>query len=250
MLYLVGIGLGENDFTLAGVEACKKSSKAYIDTYTTFISNPRIQFIEGQIGKRLLALSRKDLEDSASKLIKESAKQDIAVLVGGDPLLATTHKILFIEAKRQNVPTKVLHSSSIVPAMIGESCLDFYRFGEIATVPRWSEHYKPVSFYEKIARNISSNLHSVLLFDFDTKELSISPKEAADVLEEAEKYYKKGIITSNLRLFVFCNLSLDKEFKAYVYFDEFKHMDLHGLISAIIPARLSDIEKETIESIY
>ncbi len=52
---------------------------------------------------------------------------------------------------------------------MGESGLDFYRFGQICTIPRWSEHYKPVSFYETIETNLTNGHHSILLLDYDPK---------------------------------------------------------------------------------
>ncbi len=117
------------------------------------------------------------------------------MLIEGDPLIATTHKILFIEAKKQNVKINIIHSSSIITAVIGESGLDFYRFGAICTIARWTEHYKPISFYETIEKNINSNLHSLLLFDFDEKnQTSIELKEVLKILDNAENYYNKKIL--------------------------------------------------------
>ena len=50
---------------------------------------------------------------------------------------------------------EVVHSNSVLTAAIGESGLDFYRFGAIATIPKWSAHYTPVSFYETLQKNMS-----------------------------------------------------------------------------------------------
>ncbi len=43
------------------------------------------------------------MEENASDMVKRAATKDIAILVGGDPLMATTHKILYIEAEKQHV---------------------------------------------------------------------------------------------------------------------------------------------------
>ena len=137
-----------------------------------------------------------------------AAKADMAVLVAGDPLVATTHKIAYIEAKKAGVKVSVIHASSIVGAAMGESGLDFYRFGQICTIPMWSEHYKPVSFYETIEKNMANSLHSILLLDYDPKIGSIQPSYAAEILAQAEKKYKKGIIKPSTKVIVLHNLSL------------------------------------------
>ena len=115
------------------------------------------------------------------------------MLIGGDPLMATTHKILFIEAKKRNVEVEIVHSNSVLTAAIGESGLDFYRFGAIATIPKWSAHYTPVSFYETLQKNMQNNLHSLLLLDY-SQELaaSLSIKDSIDILEKAEKQLQIG----------------------------------------------------------
>ena len=62
----------------------------------------------------------------------------MAILVGGDPLMATTHKIFIHRGERQKVETEIVHANSIITTAIGESGLDFYGFGAPCTIPKWS----------------------------------------------------------------------------------------------------------------
>lgn len=208
MLFLVGAGLSEGGLTEEAVELLKRESvKVYAERYTGWFGD-RIPELERRLGKKISVLERSGLEDKITSLIELAAKDDIALLVAGDPLVATTHKIACIEAKDAGVKVQVIHSSSIVGAAMGECGLDFYRFGQICTIPTWSEHYKPVSFYETVEKNTKSNLHSILLLDFDQEVGSIQPSYAADILVQAEKRYKKGIIKPSTKLIVLHNLSL------------------------------------------
>lgn len=248
MLFLVGIGLSGKDISLRAIEVCK-ACDLFVDRYTSSIDDKRIEMIENLMGRRVEELSRRDMEDDAKVLVSRASTADMAVLVGGDPLMATTHKILFMEAKRQGVGIGVVHSASILSAAIGESGLDFYRFGQVSTVPKWSEHYSPVSFYEVVRRNKLNGLHSLLLLDYK-QELggSLSVKEAIDTLEEAEREYKSGIIRDDTKIVVLSNVSSEKAERVFTSIARAKELGMDGVSVIIIPAELTDIEKEAVAS--
>jgi diphthine synthase len=246
MLFLVGAGLSEGGLTDEAHELLKRSDvKVYAEKYTGWFGD-RIPEMEKRLGKTLTVLDRSGLEDNITDLIVMAAKSDIAVLVPGDPLVATTHKIAFIEAKKAGVKIHVIHASSIVGAAMGESGLDFYRFGQICTIPAWSEHYKPVSFYETIEKNLNHNQHSILLLDYDPKVGSIQPAYAADLLSQAEKKYKKGIIKPSTKLIIIHNLSLPGEQKLIMGLDAAKTLRMdEGPTIMILPAKMTEIEQES-----
>jgi diphthine synthase len=172
--------------------------------------------------------------------------------VGGDPLIATTHKILFLEARKQGVKFAAIHSTSIFSTAIGESGLDFYKFGKTFTIPSWSEHYRPISFYETLKKNQSICAHSVALLDFDqSKGVSMPISDALAELEAAEAHYKDGIISPGKKIFIMANLCGSGEIKDYITFADAKQKQ-YGSAPAliIIPAQLSDIEEEIVRSMY
>ncbi len=250
MLYLIGVGLAEGDISLRAMEACKHSL-LFVEHHTSFISDEYLARIESLAGRKAKELERRDLEEKAGVLVEKAIKEDVALLCGGDPLMATTHKILFIEAKRLGVKVEVLHSSSILSAAIGESGLDFYKFGQVCTIPSWSEHYRPVSFYETISRNFKNGLHSLVLLDFSPSGSSMPISDAMAVLEEAESHYKEGIASEGAKIIVLHNISQQGEKRMFCTIGEAKGLELErGRTSIIIPAKLSEIESETIKSVY
>ncbi len=250
MLFLVGTGISEDGMTIEGIQACKVSNDVFIDVYTSSISESKIKNIESLINKNIKKLSRQDLEEHIDQLI--SKKQDITILVGGDPLIATTHKIIFLTASKLNISIKVIHSSSIISAIMGESGLDFYRFGRIVTIARWSEHYKPISFYDTIKKNMDNNLHTILLLDYDQKESSSIPiNEAIKYMEYAESVHKFGIINDSTKIIIIEQLSQNDEYRAFLNIKDARTLNkLKGMRTIVIPAKLSEIEQEMVKVIY
>lgn len=249
MLYLTGTGLSYEDISVAGVNSCKAANYVYAEAYTSFMGDEKIRRISELIGKMPKLLERKELEEQAGRIVKEAKESNVSILTGGDPLIATTHKILFIEAKKYEVKVKVFHSSNILSAAIGRSGLDFYRFGPVCTVPRWSGKYNPVSFYETIEKNKSRNSHSLVLLDYGEKEAKSMPiKEAIETLERAEEHYRKGIISPKQTVFLLINLGLEGEKIEMTDFGKAKKRDQNGIACLIIPAAITDIEKETIDA--
>mmetsp|Transcript_31617 Transcript_31617/g.22899 ORF Transcript_31617/g.22899 Transcript_31617/m.22899 type:complete len:129 (+) Transcript_31617:46-432(+) len=102
-------------------------------------------------------------------MIEEAKTQQISFLVVGDPFCATTHADLFLRCKEMGVETNVIHNASIVSAM-GCSGLVVYRFGEIVSIPFFTENWRPYSFYPRIKANIERGLHTLCLLDIKVKE--------------------------------------------------------------------------------
>lgn len=87
----------------------------------------------------------------------------------GDAFCATTHADLYLRAVKLGIKVEVIHNASIVSA-VGCTGLQVYRFGEVVSVPLWTDKWKPDSFYEKILNNMKSNLHTLILLDIKVKE--------------------------------------------------------------------------------
>ncbi|MBN1159817.1 MAG: diphthine synthase, partial [Candidatus Diapherotrites archaeon] len=61
MIYLIGIGLIPEQITYAGLLACKKSDKVYLETYTSKFPENTISDLEGLIGKKITAIGRDEM---------------------------------------------------------------------------------------------------------------------------------------------------------------------------------------------
>ena len=116
------------------------------------------------------------------EIIDEAQKMDVALLIYGSPLTATTHITLLQEAKASKIKYKVIYNASILDA-IAETGLQLYKFGKIASMPAWKKNYEPDSFIEVVKENKSIKAHSLILIDIGLdfqntlKQLEISSKK-------------------------------------------------------------------------
>jgi diphthine synthase len=75
---------------------------------------------------------------------------------------ATTHTDLVIRAKERGIEYRVIHNASIITA-VGCCGLQLYNFGEIVSIPLWTESWRPTSFIDKIEINLAKGLHTLCL---------------------------------------------------------------------------------------
>ncbi|XP_017879520.1 diphthine methyl ester synthase isoform X2 [Ceratina calcarata] len=114
----------------------------------------------------------RELVESNVDEILPKENENVAFLVVGDPLGATTHTDLILRAREKNVNVKIVHNSSILTA-IGCCGLQLYRFGETVSIPYWNKDWRPTSFYERIVSNRQRDLHTLCLLDIKVKEPTI-----------------------------------------------------------------------------
>ena len=170
MLYFIGLGLyDEKDISLKGIEALKEVDTIYAEFYTANLFGTTLSAVEDIIGKEITVLTREDVEELDIP-IKTAMGKDVAFLSAGDPLIATTHIDMMIQAKKWNIETRVIHSSSILSAAPGLAGLQAYKFGKVTTVPFPEENYFPHSPYLAIKSNIEFNAHTLVLLDIRADE--------------------------------------------------------------------------------
>ncbi|MDE1861147.1 MAG: diphthine synthase [Candidatus Micrarchaeota archaeon] len=219
MLYLIGLGLDIKDVSVKGLELIKSADRILLEKYTTPLSEEYLSWLRSQTTNAIELIERPALEERAKETIKYAQKQDLAVLVPGDPLIATTHHILFDIARANGIKAEVVHSSSIFSAAIGESGLDVYRFGPPTTIARWSAKYRPVSFLDVIRMNISSNQHSLILLDIDPDtKAPMALEDALRLLSLAEDERHYGIIKGQLPILILGNVGKADKLLAYTNF--------------------------------
>ena len=166
---MIGLGLSdEKDITVKGMEAVQSSSKVYLEMYTAIlmISNEKLSEF---FGKEVITADREFVESGCQEMIEEAKTENVSFLVVGDPFCATTHTDLYLRCVEQGVKVDVIHNASIVSAM-GCCGLQVYRFGEIVSIPFFTDNWRPYSFYEKIKGNAQRDLHTLALLDIKVKE--------------------------------------------------------------------------------
>src|SRR3989338_1993455 len=161
MLYFIGLGLNSSGISIQGVEAARKCKKIYLESYTV-----DFPYTEGGLQelfeKKIIKDDREKVENMS--LIDEAIKQDVALLVYGSPLTATTHISLIQEAKASGVKYKIIYAASILDA-VAETGLQLYKFGKITSMPSWKKSYEPTSFMEVVKDNAKIEAHTLILID-------------------------------------------------------------------------------------
>jgi len=183
MLNIVGLGLSLKDISVKGIEAINKSEEVYIESYTS-LSEYTIKELESFLKKEIKILHRSEVEEEKPFFQKD---KEITLLVYGDPLSATTHTEILQEAKKQGIQTNIIQSVSIFTA-VARTGLQLYKFGKTASIPFWTENYKPESFFDLLEQNQSIGAHTLFLLDLNPKENKfLSIKEALEVLQKIAK---------------------------------------------------------------
>jgi diphthine synthase len=238
MLYLIGLGLNEKSLTLEGAQALKNCKRIYLESYTVdFPYN--LENLEKALNlkNKIEKLGRKEVE--SNKLLEEAKKENIALLIYGSPLFATTHQTLIQDAKKQKVKTKIIFSSSVFDAL-SESGLQLYKFGKITSMPKWQKSFAPDSFLEIVKENLSIKAHSLILCD-----IGLSFQDALHQLETSSKNKNLKIE----KLVVCSNLGTENSKFLYNKIENLKKEKISNPFCLIIPAELHFMEKEAIESL-
>jgi diphthine synthase len=166
-LYMVGIGLWDaKDISVRGLETVKRCTKVYLEIYTSRLGSS-IAELESLYGKHVIAADRSMVENKGDEIINEAKSSDVAFLVIGDVLSATTHLDLWARAREAGVHTEIMHNASIITA-VAETGLELYKFGRVVSIPFENEKVaSPVDFYR---RNEEQGLHTLFLLDLRPDE--------------------------------------------------------------------------------
>lgn len=236
MLHLIGLGLNEKNISIQALEALKKCKKVYLEEYTVEFPYKK-EALEKVIGKKIIVANRDFVENQANEIAKESKKEEIAILVYGSPLTATTHASLLLELKKNKVKYQIIYSASVIDA-VAESGLQLYKFGKTASMPKWQKSFKPQSFIDIVRENQSIKAHSLILADIGLK--------FEDALEELEISASGKI---NLDKIVVCSRLGTKDSK--IFYGKVKDLMDKKILAPfciIIPSELHFMEKEFLEN--
>jgi diphthine synthase len=237
MLYIIGLGLNVDGISKYGLETVNKCKRVYLENYTV-----DFPYSEGELkevlGKKVILADRDFVENL--KIVDEAQKMNVALLVYGSPLTATTHISILEEAKKSGVRYKIIYNASILDA-VAETGLQLYKFGKIASMPAWdsSKNYEPDSFMEIVKENQSIKAHSLILIDIGL--------DFQDALEQLKKSADKHKI--KLKKIIVCQALGTKHKKIfYKNIEEFE--DFSGVKNPyciIIPNKLHFVESDVLK---
>ena len=194
MLYFVGTGLSPDSLSLRALKIIEKCSKIFLDGYTSILVSfeEMKSLLEDTLnGREIIQADRDTVERNDHIILDEARDHDVAFLVIGDAMCATTHSDLFLRARQQGIAVQVIPNASIINA-ISACGVEMYKVGRTISVPFFTETWRPMSFMDKVLVNNTAGLHSLMLMDIKTKELNI-------------ELYKRGVERYDPPTYMFCN---------------------------------------------
>jgi len=213
-LYFIGMGLsGFNTCSLEAIELLKKVDEIFIENYTNFISE-KLPHAFKQLRAKFSYLKREDLEEKDEQFLDKIQGKTIAIMIPGDPFIATLHNSFRIAAIKRGYFCHVIHNTSIISAAASISGLSSYSFGRTVTCP-FPENASKVP-YETIQKNKSINAHTLVLLDINlVMNKFLTVKEAIGILLNLELEKSMNIFTSNSRIVGLAHLGYDEALVAY-----------------------------------
>ncbi len=236
MFYLIGLGLNEKGYSREAYDAIEKSDKIYLENYTVEFPYDFSELEKQFKGKKLIPADREFVE--GLMVLEEAKKKNVALLVYGNPLMATTHISLIEEAKKRKIKFKVIYSASILDA-VSETGLQSYKFGKITSMPKWQRNFTPESFIDIAKENLSIGAHTLILVD-----IGLEFKKALEQLEISAKNKRQKIG----KILVCEKLGTEKNKIIYGNISELKNEEIESPFCIIIPGKLHFMESEFLKN--
>ncbi len=195
-LYIIGLGLhDEKDITVNGLDIVKKCSKVYLESYTSKL-NCDVDKLEALYGKKIILADRELVEKKAEEtILKDAMEEDVAMVVVGDPLGATTHIDLYLRAKEKGIEIVLINNASVMNA-IGNVGLELYKFGKTTSIVFPTSNFKPESCYDMIKQNQSIDAHTLCLLDIKAdQDKYMTVNDGIKILLEIEEKRGEKVFT-------------------------------------------------------
>ena len=192
-LILIGMGPGTiAAMTKEAISAAKSADFRRYEAYTALWPDDELTALEQIIGP-IQKIMRPEVENP-KEILSLAKDYVVAVLVVGDPLQATTHVDLQLQASEMGIGCEVVHGISITNLVTGAIGLSNYKFGRQTTLTYPYSGWIATSPLEVIAVNRVMGLHTLALLDLDPTgagtglQLPMQPKDAVESLNAmAEK---------------------------------------------------------------
>ena len=262
MLYLIGLGLGnEKDITVRGLEAVRACDEVWLESYTSILGVDN-EKLEAFYGRKVRVASRETVESEAEMIIGACATRDVALLVVGDALCATTHSDIALRCRQMGARVEIIQNASVMGA-VAVCGLQLYRFGQTVSIPYFEGEWRPISFYDKIAHNRSGDCHTLCLLDIKVREpdfaalaatgrtVYLPPRfmtvaQAVEQLLEAEAARGEGVCAPTTRAVGLARLGQETEVIVSGTLEELKNADLGGPLHCLVicAPHLHELEDE------
>jgi diphthine synthase len=243
------MGVGTVDaISISAIDILRTADMIFFETYTGLIQDNSIEKLSQQVGRAIKRVDRQMVEDG-DEILKASVENNItALIVVGDPMAATTHVDLRLRAVDRNIPTRLIHGSSIFTSAPGLCGLSHYKFGRTTTLAYPQGDYFPTSPYEMIAENVQAGLHSLILLELTTDEDRImSATDGIRLLLELESRVNKDVINEHTLICVIARAGTPDAKAVAGRISEFQKVDFgEPMHCLIIPGKLHFKESEAL----
>ena len=208
---------------------------------------------ENYLKRKIIPIYRNSLESDSKKFLLEQKNSNVALIISGDPFIATTHYMLLLEAVQLGLNVEIFNNVSIYSLAPSVTGLSAYKFGKTVTIA-FPNRIKSEASYDIIKSNLSIDAHTLVLLDVDLeKKTFLSINEALKFLKEIDESRKEKIFHSDLKLIALNKLGTKDSKIAYGTIQELMKdpWDKFGAPQAlIIPTKLNSPEKEILETLW
>ncbi len=184
---LVGAGLRCEHLNERAKEVIRNVGEVWVDVYTS-------PFPGGL--KNCVSRIRPDVKVATREVLEGSFEfsDSVAIVVPGDPLAATAHAALIVEAKKRGYEVKVFSNVSALQAARSKSGLSQYRFGRVVTLmyPKEGIDFTE-SVYYAIKDNDQLNLHTIVLLETGYGK-DMTAQEASELLSKYEDLRDRKVL--------------------------------------------------------
>ena len=175
-LVLIGMGPGMLvSMTNEAIIAAKSADYRYYEAYTAVWPEEELNHLEAEIGP-IQKVMRPEIEHP-EEILDLSKDKLVAVLIVGDPLQATTHVDLQLQAMEQGIDCRIIHGISITNIVTGAIGLSNYKFGRQTTLTYPYANWIATSPLEVLAINRIMGQHTLALLDLDPTGAGIGEQQ-------------------------------------------------------------------------
>ena len=188
MLTFVGLGLyDERSITIEGRDALADADRVFAEFYTSKLAGATTSDLEAFHDVDIEVRDRVGIERDPEPLFDAARDGSVAVLVAGDPMIATTHVDLRLRATGREIGTRVVHGTTAQTAASSLTGLQNYRFGKATTLPfAYGSGGVPESVLATASENHERGLHTLCYLDIEAeREAYMGADDAARRLASA-----------------------------------------------------------------
>mgnify|MGYP006284398539 CR=1 FL=1 len=249
-LSLIGLGIvDERTVPLRGIDLMEASDRVFCEFFTSILEEGSLSRLEEIIGKEIEILDREGIEEKELVMRSLEDADHVCLLTAGDPLTATTHQEIRLDALKKGYRVDIINSGSIFTAAAGAAGLQHYKFGRTTTLAYPEGDYFPTSPLDMILENSERGLHTLVLLDIQAhNERYMTAPEGCDIiLKMAEKSGTSSIGPDDMVVGI-ARAGREDQRVIYSRIEDIRGMDLGGPPHClIIPGKLHFMEEEVLE---